>query len=47
VSRRQILVLGLVALCSTAAGVMHYAGATAVATFVISGFAFAGLAWFE
>jgi Ca2+:H+ antiporter len=45
VSRRQILVLGLVALCSTAAGVMHYAGATAVATFVISGLALAGLAW--
>ena len=44
-SRRQILVLGLVALCSTAAGVMHYAGATAVATFVISGLALAGLAW--
>jgi Ca2+:H+ antiporter len=45
VSRRQILVLGLVALCSVAAGVMHYAGATAVATFAVAALALAGLAW--
>jgi Ca2+:H+ antiporter len=45
VSRRQNLVLGLVALCSVAAGVMHYADAGAVATFVAAGLALAGLAW--
>jgi Ca2+:H+ antiporter len=45
VSRRQILVLGLVALCSVAAGVMHYADVGAVATFVVAGLALAGLAW--
>jgi Ca2+:H+ antiporter len=45
VSRRQILVLGLVALCSVAAGVMHYAEVGAVATFVVAGLALAGLAW--
>jgi Ca2+:H+ antiporter len=37
--------LGLVALLSATAGVMHYAGATAVATFIVAGVALAGLAW--
>jgi Ca2+:H+ antiporter len=45
VSRRQILVLALVALASLAAGVLHYAGATAVAAFIVAGLALAGLAW--
>ena len=44
-SRRQILVLGLVALLSAAAGVMHYADAPAVAAFIVAGLALAGLAW--
>jgi Ca2+:H+ antiporter len=45
VSRRQILVLALVALLSAAAGVMHYADGPAVAAFVVAGLALAGLAW--
>ncbi len=44
-SRRQILVLGLVALLSAAAGVLRYADAPAVAAFIVAGFALAGLAW--
>jgi Ca2+:H+ antiporter len=45
VSRRQILVLGLVALLSILAGVLHYTGAAAVPAFVVAGLALAGLAW--
>ncbi len=44
-SRRQILVLGLVALLSVAAGVLRYADAPAVAAFAVAGLALAGLAW--
>jgi Ca2+:H+ antiporter len=45
VSRRQILVLGLVALLTVAAGVLRYADAPAVAAFAVAGLALAGLAW--
>ncbi|HEY8640241.1 MAG TPA: hypothetical protein VIL53_07010 [Solirubrobacterales bacterium] len=44
-SRGQILVLVLVALCSVVAGVLHYTDAPAVAAFVVAGLALAGLAW--
>jgi Ca2+:H+ antiporter len=45
VSRRQTLVLALVALCSIAAGVLRYTNAPAVAAFIVAGLALAGLAW--
>jgi Ca2+:H+ antiporter len=45
VSRRQILVLALVALLSAAAGALHYADGPAVAAFAVAGLALAGLAW--
>ena len=44
-SRREILVIGLVALLSAAAGVLRYTDAPAVAAFVAAGLALAGLAW--
>jgi Ca2+:H+ antiporter len=45
VSRAQTLLCVLVALLSAAAGVLHFAGAPAVAAFAIAGLALAGLAW--
>ena len=44
-SRRQILVVGLVALGSIAAGVLRYTDAPAVPAFAAAGVALAGLAW--
>ncbi len=44
-SRRQTLVLALVALCTVAAGILRYSGAAAVPAFVVAGLALAGLAW--
>ena len=44
-SRRQILVLVLVAVATGAAGVLRYTDASAVAAFVVAGLALAGLAW--
>jgi len=45
VSRRQVLLLCLVALGTAAAGVLHFAGGGAVAAFAVAGLALAGLAW--
>jgi Ca2+:H+ antiporter len=45
VSRRQTLVLALVALLSAAAGVLHYADGPPVVAFVAAGLALAGVAW--
>jgi Ca2+:H+ antiporter len=45
VSKRQLLVCAAIAALSVAAGVLHYAGASAVAAFVVAGLALAGLAW--
>jgi Ca2+:H+ antiporter len=45
VSRRQILVLALVALTAVAAGVLRYTDAPAVPAFVVAGLALAGVAW--
>jgi Ca2+:H+ antiporter len=45
VTRRQTLAVVAIAIASGAAGVMHYAGAGAVASFVIAGIALAGLAY--
>jgi Ca2+:H+ antiporter len=45
VSRRQTMVLALVALCTVAAGILRYSGAPAVAAFAVAGLALAGLAW--
>jgi Ca2+:H+ antiporter len=42
---RQRLILALVAALTLAAGVMHYAGASPTATFVVAALALAGLAW--
>jgi Ca2+:H+ antiporter len=44
-SRRQVLVLTLVAFCTVAAGILRYAGGSAVAAFAAAGVALAGLAW--
>jgi Ca2+:H+ antiporter len=44
-SRMERLVPAAVALLTAAAGVMHYSGAAGVATFGVSAFALAGLAW--
>jgi Ca2+:H+ antiporter len=45
VTRRQLVILVLIAAGSAVAGAMHYAGASEVATFVVAGVALAGLAW--
>jgi Ca2+:H+ antiporter len=45
VSRRQILVLALVALAAVAAGVLRYTDAPAVSAFIVAGVALAGVAW--
>jgi Ca2+:H+ antiporter len=45
VSRRQILVLALVALAAVAAGVLRYTDAPAVSAFIVAGLALAGVAW--
>jgi Ca2+:H+ antiporter len=45
VSRRQILVLALVALTAVAAGVLRYTDAPAVPAFIVAGLALAGVAW--
>jgi Ca2+:H+ antiporter len=45
VSRNQTIALVGIAAASAAAGVMHYAGASAVGTFVVAGLALAGLAY--
>jgi Ca2+:H+ antiporter len=45
VSRNQLLILGAIAAATVAGGVMHYAGAPAVATFIVTGLALAGVAW--
>ena len=44
-SRRQILVLALVALAAVAAGVLRYTDAPAVSAFIVAGLALAGVAW--
>ena len=44
-SRRQILVLALVALAAVAAGVLRYTDAPAVPAFIVAGLALAGVAW--
>ncbi|MFN2612569.1 MAG: sodium:proton exchanger [Solirubrobacterales bacterium] len=44
-SGRQLAISAAIAALSIAAGVMHYADSPAVAAFVVSGFALAGLAW--
>jgi Ca2+:H+ antiporter len=44
-SRGERLVLGAVVVLTTAAGIMHYGGAGGLATFTVSAFALAGLAW--
>ncbi len=44
-SRRQILVLALVALTAVAAGVLRYTDAPAVPAFIVAGLALAGVAW--
>jgi len=45
VSRRTRLLLGGVAVLSAVAGVLHYTGAPSVLSFVVAGFALAGIAW--
>jgi Ca2+:H+ antiporter len=45
VSRRQILVVALVALAAVAAGVLRYTDAPAVPAFIVAGLALAGVAW--
>jgi Ca2+:H+ antiporter len=45
VSRRQILVVALVALAAVAAGVLRYTDAAAVPAFIVAGLALAGVAW--
>jgi Ca2+:H+ antiporter len=45
VSRRQTLVIGLIALASAVAGILRYTDASAVVSFVAAGLALAGLAW--
>jgi Ca2+:H+ antiporter len=45
VSRREWLAVGAVALTTALAGVLHYAGASAVATFIVAAIALGGLAW--
>src|SRR5436305_2526653 len=42
---RQKLLLVCIAAATAVAGVMHYAGASGVATFAVAGVALAGLAW--
>jgi Ca2+:H+ antiporter len=42
--RQRLILAGVVAL-TTAAGVMHYSDASPTATFIVAGFALAGLAW--
>ena len=44
-SRRQILVVALVALAAVAAGVLRYTDASAVPAFIVAGLALAGVAW--
>lgn len=44
-SRRQILLTGLVVLLSASAGVLHFSDAGAVVTFFVAGAGLAGLAW--
>ena len=44
-SSRRSVILALVAAGSVATGVMHYADAPEVATFIVAGLALAGLAW--
>ena len=44
-SSRQTAALASIAALSAVAGVLHYSGATPVATFVVAGFALAGLAY--
>ena len=44
-SRRQLVILALIAAGTAVAGAMHYAGASDVATFIVAGLALAGLAW--
>lgn len=44
-NRRQLVLLALIAAGSVITGVMHYAGAPEVATFIVAGVALAGLAW--
>ncbi len=42
---RQRIILAVVGAGTVAAGVMHYAGTSPVATFIVAGLALAGLAW--
>ena len=44
-TRRQIGICALIAAVTAVAGVLHYAGASAVVTFVVAGLALAGIAW--
>ena len=44
-SRGERLVLVAAVLLTSAAGALHYSGAPGVATFIVSAFALAGLAW--
>ena len=45
VTRRQIGICAAIAAVTAVAGILHYAGASAVVTFVVAGLALAGLAW--
>lgn len=44
-SRRQVIAVAVIAVASVVGGVMHYGGAGAVPTFVVTGLALAGLAY--
>ena len=44
-TRRQTIAVAVIAIVSVLAGVMHYAGASAVPTFIVAGVALAGLAY--
>ena len=45
ITRRELLVLGVIALFTALAGIAHYAGAAALLAFAIATVALAGLAW--
>jgi Ca2+:H+ antiporter len=45
ITRRELIVLGVIALFTAAAGIAHYAGTAALLAFAIATVALAGLAW--